>query len=59
MKTIDIIDIVFCFVAMLVAIIDLFTGFLHKDYKSAKKLIRSLYVFLFIFAIQIILKHWK
>jgi len=58
MKIIDIISISLYGLGIIMAIIDLFTGFMHKDYNAAKKLIRILWVVLIIYCLKMILEKW-
>ena len=58
MKIIDVIAIVLYALGIIMAIIDLFTGFMHKDYNAAKKLIRILWVVVIIYCLKMILEKW-
>ena len=58
MKIIDIIAIAVYALGIIMAIIDLFTGFMHKDYNAAKKLIRILWVVVIIYCLKMILEKW-
>ena len=58
MKIIDIIAIVLYALGIIMAIIDLLTGFMHKDYNAAKKLIRLLWMVVIIYCLKMILEKW-
>ena len=58
MKIIDVIAIVLYALGIIMAIIDLFTGFMHKDYNAAKKLIRLLWMVVIIYCLKMILEKW-
>ena len=58
MKIIDVIAIVLYALGIIMAIIDLLTGFMHKDYNAAKKLIRLLWMVVIIYCLKMILEKW-